>query len=142
MMTMAPCQLSTYSLLVGGLAGASKLGFERTYWGDCVTPEFLELGMRDLPRGVRVGVAPVLHPLTLRFMQRQSMFRHRPDLELVPYDDKQPDVPRHVLLIHRRADPWSTLLPPPAGTKVLRQVVRQGVVLAELLELPPAAASQ
>jgi hypothetical protein len=142
MITMSPCQLSTYSLSLGGLYGASRLGFEQTYWGDSVTPEFLASAMQDLPVGDRVGVAPVLHPLTLNFMQRQSMLRYRPDLTLVAYDDKQPDVPRRVLLIHRRADPWSTLLPPPPGTKVLRQTVRQGVVLAELLELPASPESR
>jgi len=36
-----PCYLSYYSLLVGGLPGAHRLGFEVDYWGDAVTESLL-----------------------------------------------------------------------------------------------------
>jgi hypothetical protein len=37
-----PLQLSYYSPLVGGLAGATRLGFEPTYFWDALTPEVLD----------------------------------------------------------------------------------------------------
>lgn len=37
----APCYLSYYNLLVGGLAGADRLGLQITYWGDSITRELL-----------------------------------------------------------------------------------------------------
>src|SRR5207245_1864046 len=39
-----PYELSYYNGLVGGLAGAQRLGFEPTYWYDAATPAVL----RDL----------------------------------------------------------------------------------------------
>ena len=53
---MDPCLLSYYSPLVGGLKGAERLGMETTYWGDALTPEFLEA----LPPGTRAfSTAPM-----------------------------------------------------------------------------------
>ena len=37
-----PFQLSYYNLLVGGLRGADRLGFEVSYWGDAVTQKLLD----------------------------------------------------------------------------------------------------
>jgi hypothetical protein len=56
-----PCYLSHYNLLVGGLPGAEKLGFEVTYWGDSVTEDlFRELAPRA--RGQRILFGPDLAP--------------------------------------------------------------------------------
>jgi hypothetical protein len=53
--TLAPCLLSSYSPVVGGLPGAAQLGFETTFWGDAVTPELLSW----IPEGARVGAVPM-----------------------------------------------------------------------------------
>ncbi len=136
---LQPCQLSYYNELTWGLGGAASLGFERTYWGDSATPEFLRRVQRHLPDGATVGIAPVLHPAILREMwPRHTWLRHRSDLKFVAYDDQRPPLPQYVIVIRRLADPWASLSPPPAGTKVLETVERSGVVLAELLELPTA----
>jgi hypothetical protein len=37
-----PVWLSYYNLCIGGLAGASRLGLEATYWGDSLTPGILD----------------------------------------------------------------------------------------------------
>jgi hypothetical protein len=50
-----PCLLSAYSPLVGGLAGADRLGFETTFWGDAVTPELLAA----ISAGALVGATPM-----------------------------------------------------------------------------------
>ena len=44
-----PCQLSHYSLLVGGLRGAERLGFEVNYWGDAVEESLLAEAARRSP---------------------------------------------------------------------------------------------
>jgi len=131
-----PCLLSSYSLLPGSLFGANRLGMEATYWGDSLTPDFLKEMSSHLPEGTTVGVAPVLHPLFLEGLRKDSWLRHRPDLKLVPYDDQRPDSPKWVFLIRRQADPWESLLNPPPGTERIGAMERQSVPLAELLKLP------
>ncbi|WP_437204073.1 ArnT family glycosyltransferase [Planctomicrobium sp. SH664] len=136
MILLQPCQLSYYNELVGGLAGADRLGFEPTYWGDAVTSSFLKRSSQHLPQQSRLAVAPLLHPAYLQVLRRDSWLRHRPDLTFEPYDDTNPQLSKYVLVIRRHADPWASLTPPPPGTRVLEQVTRDGVVLAELLQLP------
>lgn len=136
LIVLHPCQLSYYNEAVAGLGGADRLGFETTYWGDSVTPEFLEQVVSQLPQGATLEVAPVLHPLQLEFMRQGSWLVHRPDIELKAFDHRRSDLSPHVLVIRRKADPWSSLLPPPAGTERLGHVERQGVILTEFLRLP------
>ncbi|MCA9079694.1 MAG: hypothetical protein KDA58_04005, partial [Planctomycetaceae bacterium] len=131
---MRSCWLSYYSEAIGGLPGAVALGHERNYWGDAVTPEMLRAGLAQIPEGATLDVAPVLHPLQLTFLHQQSVLRFRPDLNLRGYDPRLHSDIRYVLVFHRLADPWD-LLPPPDGSKVLSEVEREGVVLAQLLEL-------
>lgn len=134
--TLHPCQLSYYSEAVAGLWKADELGFEITYWGDSVSPDFLTRGLRELPEGATLEIAPVLHPLQLEFMRQHSGLRRRPDLVLKAYDDQRDDLSPYVLVIRRKADPWDSLSPPPPGTKRLAVEEKQGVILTELLQLP------
>lgn len=59
---MHPFQLSYYNAVVGGLAGAERLGLELTYWNDAVDDLLLD----DLAKRVAVGqtaaLVPTLHP--------------------------------------------------------------------------------
>ncbi|MDB4743763.1 hypothetical protein OAF98_04685, partial [Planctomicrobium sp.] len=136
LVTLHPCHLGYYSEIVGGLWKAEDLGFEPTYWGDSVTPKFLEESLEEIPQGAVIEVAPVLHPLQLHFMQQGSWLKNRPDIVLSAYDHHRDDLSRYVLVIRRKADPWDSLTPPPPGTKTLNSVERQGVPLAEMLLLP------
>lgn len=131
-----PCLLSYYGESVGCLNKAQQLGFEATYWGDSVTPQFLRECADQLPEGATLEIAPVLHPLQLEFMRVSSWLRHRPDLNLKAYDDQRSDLSPYVLVIRRQADPWASLTPPPEGTQQLVVSLQQGVILAELLQLP------
>lgn len=140
LLLMQPAWLSYYGVQVGGLRGAAALGMERNYWGDAVTPQLLRDACEQIPRGSTLGIAPVLHPLIPRFMATDSWLVHRPDLQVVAYDDKSPQPPRYVLWIHRRADPWQSLEQPSEGTRSLARITREGVVLAEVLELPEVGA--
>ncbi|MBX3443440.1 MAG: hypothetical protein KF774_13625 [Planctomyces sp.] len=131
-----PCQLSYYNLAVGGLQGAAGLGFETSYWADSLTESLQRRIVEAVPRGSRIDVAPVLHPIYLDHLLSQSPLLQAAELRLEPYDDKVPGGSRLVLLFHRRADPWESLDPPPEGTEVLARLERAGVPLATLLRLP------
>jgi hypothetical protein len=80
---MHPCQLSYYNLLVGGLYGADRLGFERTYWGDSVTRSLLtsEVSRKE---GGTVEVMPVLHQFQLDELLRQSPILRNRRIQLLP----------------------------------------------------------
>ncbi|QDT53790.1 Dolichyl-phosphate-mannose-protein mannosyltransferase [Caulifigura coniformis] len=131
-----PFQLSYYNALTGGLAGADRLGFERSYWMEGLTDSFQREIVAKIPRGSRIDVAPVLHPIYLPHLLRQSPILQAAGISLAPYDDKRPDGSPYVLLFQRRADPWTSLDPPPAGTTILDEVKRSGVPLVTLLKLP------
>ncbi len=133
LLRIQPCYLSYYSPLIGGLSGAVKLGLEPTYWGDSLTPRFLQEMNDKLPKGAVVGVAPVLHPLYLESLKKDSPLRLRPDLQIVAFDDKQPQAPQYVFWVRRLGDPWDSLLNRDAETEMIGEVSRSGVPLAELL---------
>ena len=53
-----PFELSYYSELIGGLRGATALGFETTYWFDALNPRVLGEIEGHLPPGARVWTFP------------------------------------------------------------------------------------
>jgi hypothetical protein len=134
---MHPCQLSYYNLAVGGLQGADRLGFERTYWGDSITRPLLEQLVAEAPRGSTVDVAPVLTSAALQLedLRQQSPLLREYDIRLRSYDDPHRLQVRYVLVFRRRADPWHSLEPAPERSRLLAETRRQGVQLAALYEL-------
>lgn len=130
-----PCQLSYYSLAIGGLSGADRLGFERTYWAESLTDSFQRRIVEVVPKGSTIDVAPVLHPIYLSHVLEQSPILKSAEIQLAAYDDKQPGRSRYVLMFHRKADPWGSLLPPPNGTETLAEMKRGSVPLATLYRL-------
>jgi 4-amino-4-deoxy-L-arabinose transferase-like glycosyltransferase len=56
-----PFQLSYYNILVGGLRGAARLGFEVTYWGDTVTPQLVDRWSASAPPRSCAVLVPTLH---------------------------------------------------------------------------------
>lgn len=132
-----PCQLSYYNVLVGGLAGADRLGLERTYWRDSFTRQFLAEVAAAVPRGSTLYVAPVLHPANRIDLELLSPIVRTRQLHLDSYDDQDPGKRnmRYVLVFRRRADSWPALEPAPRGARLLAEVVRDGVQLAALYEL-------
>jgi hypothetical protein len=149
-LTLSPCYLSYYNLLVGGLRGAERLGLEPTYWGDSVTRDFLEEVVQTVPVGATLEVAPVLHQLQLDEMLNQSPILRRHGVTLRPVglpptadnpsageredrlrDEKQP---RYILVFRRKADLPQWLRDQPPGAKRLVELSRQGVWLAAFYE--------
>ena len=102
-----PCQLSYYNLLVGGSAGADRLGFERTYWGDSVTRSFLTKVADVVPEGSTIAVAPVLHQFQLNELLMQSPILRARRIRLVAKSDERSNSNSRIdatLLFCRKAD--------------------------------------
>jgi hypothetical protein len=132
---MHPCQLSYYNLAVGGLRGADRLGFERSYWADGITRALIQKLVDQVPRGTTIDVAPVLHPILLDDLPAQSPLLREHDIRLRAYDDAHREQVRYVLVVRRRADPWHSLEPAPTHSRLLAETRREGVQLAALYEL-------
>jgi len=131
-----PCQLSYYNLLVGGLWGAEKLGFEVTYWGDCVREPLLAEAARRAP-GQRVFLAPNLAPFQAVGISISSPSLVRSEVVLVGWDEslaKSAAGPRFAVLYNRKADATGTNVALSMG-RVVAEYSQQGVWLARLVEL-------
>jgi len=77
---MHPFYLEYYNSLVGGVAGAHRLGFETTYWFDTVTASVRER-INQLPPDSKVGVHPPRYPY-FQFLQAKGLVNE--DLEFNP----------------------------------------------------------
>lgn len=58
MFTYAPCWLSYYNGLIGGLPGATRVGMEPTYWWDALDAETLAWLNANTPEGESVRFSP------------------------------------------------------------------------------------
>jgi 4-amino-4-deoxy-L-arabinose transferase-like glycosyltransferase len=68
-----PFQLSYYNLLVGGLRGAQRLGFEVTYWGDTITTDLLDRWSAEAPENACAVLVPTLYDGNAELYQSSSM---------------------------------------------------------------------
>ena len=131
-----PFQLSYYNLLVGGLRGAERLGFEVTYWGDTVDHTIADVAAARAAGGA-VLFAPHLAPFQAQAVEivNPAFEAHATRVIGWPADTTTTSAPRYLLVYHRRADavvPDSVI----AGAKLIAENRRQGVWLARLYELP------
>ncbi len=132
-----PLYLSHYSLLVGGLAGAERLGFEVNYWGDSVSESLLrEVASRAA--GERVVLAPDLAPWQVPFVGGSSPSLIDGQVELVGWNKMQPALVtgcRYGIVYRRKAnlaDVPKALL----DGEVVAEVGVMGVWAARLVALP------
>lgn len=139
LVSTAPCWLSHYNLLVGGLRGAERIGLPTTYWADSFTRSFLREVAAVVPEGATVDVVPVMTPTQLPWLERQSPLLRDRQIRLRAFrEDNQP--PPKYFMVYLRKDgiePWQRDTPP--GAKVLAELRRSGVRLAALFELPPTS---
>ncbi len=131
-----PFQLSYYNLLVGGLRGAERLGFEVTYWGDTVDHTIADVAAARAARGA-VLFAPHLAPFQAQAVEivNPAFEAHGARVIGWPADAANGPAPRYLLVYNRRADavvPEEVL----AKAKLVAENRRQGVWLARLYELP------
>ena len=89
-----PLHLSYYNLLVGGLPGAVRVGFERQYY-DLLYPKLLEWMNRSLPENNAVTFLPN----NVEYLRNHHWWRDdgriRDDLHFVPIEDAQVIVLSH-----------------------------------------------
>lgn len=128
-----PCYLSYYNLLVVESAGAENLGLETTYWGDSLTRDLLEDAVRQLPAGSTLHISPVVHPIQLNDLLRQSPILRQHQLQLASYLGK-PQPGDYLLLFRRRADLPDELRFGPENAKLLAETRRHSVQLAGLYQ--------
>jgi 4-amino-4-deoxy-L-arabinose transferase-like glycosyltransferase len=130
-----PYALSHYNLLVGGLWGAEKLGFEATYWGDAVDESLLqEVAVRA--SGERIVLGPNLAPFQAVGVSFASKSLAEARVTIVGWDASWPAPPpdcRFGVFFHRRAD-LGRILPAIRGGQIVASRSCQGVWLAEVLE--------
>ena len=101
-----PCYLSHYSLLVGGLPGAARLGFEVNYWGDAVTERLLAEVAEKAPNGVII-YGPNLAPYQAPMLAVSSPALSAKRVMAVGWDPSHPRLIagcRYGVFYHRRAD--------------------------------------
>lgn len=134
---LAPCWLSYYNAITGGLSGADQLGLPVTYWGDSVTRELLVRAASSVPPDSVIAVEPVLHQFQMAALESQCPAIRQRGLKLVPLDQSAP--PEFVLIFQRREYlPAGWQLGPPSYRPVFT-IQRQGVTLAGLYHREPAA---
>ncbi len=144
LISMAPCHLSYYNLLVGGLPGASALGLPTTYWGDSLTEEFLKQVAEEIPPDSIVQVLPVMHHQQLPILAQNLHFKRR-GLKVVPYNTaKSPYVlwfsrkdylPEEFRRLADAIPPLPSESPPHSNSSLpdnLVELRRAGVLLAAL----------
>jgi 4-amino-4-deoxy-L-arabinose transferase-like glycosyltransferase len=131
---MNPFGLSYYNALVGGLAGADRLGLETTYWGDAVDRVLLDELARRVTPGEVVALAPTLYPGQGVATTTAALVRR----EVVIQDEAAAASADWVLVSRRRAYLPAALLSridSGRGERVASRS-RQGVNLSELWRFP------
>ena len=132
-----PCQLSYYNLLVGGLPGAERLGFELCYWGDAVVEPVLAEAARQ-QRGKTLLFAPNLAPFHSHGIRMSSPALADSKIELLDpstVDIQEAQGPRFIVLFRRRADLQAIPIHVWQG-RVVAEYRKQGVWLSRAIELP------
>jgi hypothetical protein len=101
-----PCYLSHYSLLVGGLPGAERLGFEVNYWGDAVTERLLAHAA-EKAKNSAILYGPNLAPFQAPMLAVSSAALSAKRVIAVAWDASHPRVAagcRYGVFYRRRAD--------------------------------------
>lgn len=133
---VAPCHLSYYNLLVGGLRGADRLGLPVTYWGDSVTRSFLRDVAQAVPPGKDLRFIPAMHKYQLLELQERSVSLRTRSLQLRPYNEDGNPHPPYLLLFQRNDYVPEEFHRAPAGAELLASFQREGVILAALYHFP------
>lgn len=140
--TYHPIQLSYYNALVGGLSGATYLGFETTYWGDSVTNDLLDMAIEHAA-GQAVIYAPHLAPFQASAVEISHPGFAAADVTLLGWDPHralESQGSRYALVYRRRAD-LDVVAPLLENAKVVGETTCRGVWLARLYELSTPAES-
>lgn len=132
-----PFGLSYYNGLVGGLAGAERLGLELTYWNDAVDRVLLDHLATVVQPGESAALAPTLYPRQGVVSTTRAMGRR--DLIL---GDEEAAATADWLVVSRRTAYWRPELPArlAQGRRVFSRT-REGVWLGAIWRVAAPAAS-
>jgi hypothetical protein len=129
------CPLSHYSLLVGGLPGAERLGLEVNYWGDALREPMLAEAAARAP-GETVVFGPNLAPFQAAGVRVSSPSLLVQEVELTGWEqgwERPPPGCRFGVFYRRKAD-LAVIPEEVLGAKVVREHRNQGVWLVRLVE--------
>lgn len=132
-----PCYLSHYGLLVGGLPGAARLGFEVDYWGDAVTESLLRQLSEKAQKSAAV-FGPNLAPYQAPMVGVCSAALTRRRVDVIGWEGGRGGVEagcRYGVFYHRRAD-LSGIPDELLNAKVLAEQRILGVWTARVVEFP------
>ena len=129
-----PFGLSYYNAIVGGLAGAERLGLELTYWGDAVDRPLLNRLAAEVKPGESAAIVPTLYPgqgamtTTAPLLQREVILK-----------DQDAAGNAEWLVVSRREAYWPEALKKrlaSGGGRLVQTRARQGVWLSALWHFP------
>ncbi|MEQ9411880.1 MAG: glycosyltransferase family 39 protein [Fuerstiella sp.] len=126
--------LDSYSLVVGGPAGAEWLGMESSYWADGMNRDFWQ----QVPEDSVVYVAPICHQFLLLDLDRLVPVVAERNIRLRPFEYDPEEQRGLILLIHRLADLRPMLRTVPSGATVVAEARYRNVVLARLIDTTEA----
>lgn len=132
-----PCYLSHYSLLVGGLPGAVRLGFEANYWGDAVTERLLST-VADEASGGLLLFGPNLAPFQAPMVALSSAALSSNKVASVAWDGGFPEAAlgcRYAVFYRRQAD-MAGLPEEILQAKIIAEKRIMGTWVARTVELP------
>lgn len=132
LIAMAPCWLSYYNVVAGGLRGADRHGLPVAYWGDSVVRELLDAVATHVPEQGIVAVAPVLHAGQWNEVVRQSPVLTAREIRFVPLGSPEAADCELLLFFNRREYLPEELRGPLDPDRLVASVRRDGVILAGL----------
>jgi hypothetical protein len=123
-----PFGLSYYNALVGGIAGAERLGLELTFWGDAVDRQLLDHLVQAGPDTETVALVPTLYPGQGIMSTTRAMARRKLILA-----DQESIATADLLVVSRRTAYWPKGLREKLSTaRVLYQRTCRGVWLSRI----------
>jgi hypothetical protein len=137
---IAPHWLNFYSVTAAPWNGRESPFLERDYWASGITREFLAAVVRQVPRGTKVGYAPILHQFQLIEYTRQSPILRKHDVAFVPYEPDN-NQQQYVVIYQRRADLPPEFLQHPQGWTLLAETQVDGRRYAALYQRGQEAAA-
>jgi 4-amino-4-deoxy-L-arabinose transferase-like glycosyltransferase len=133
-----PFGLSFYNGLVGGLAGAERLGLELTYWNDPVDRVLLDRLAREGQSGDTAALVPTLYAHQGLLTTNRALARAG-----ILLQDQHEGARAEWLVLSRRTAYWRPEIAKrllSGGGKRVAVRSRQGVWLSALWHFPPAGA--
>ncbi len=129
-----PFGLSYYNALVGGIAGAERLGLELTFWGDAVDKRLLDRLVQVAPPDGSAALVPTLYPGQGIMSTTRAMAKRKLILA-----DQEALGTTNLLVVSRRTAYWPNgLREKIAGARLLYQRTCRGVWLSAIYALDQA----